>query len=172
MTAATDLLLDAFARVKEEVHRAADGLDADDLEVRLDPDANSIGWLLWHLTRVQDDHIAGASGREEVWVTGDWAELFAFPDDVDGIGYGHTSEQVDLVRGFDAEHVLAYFDAVHEQTVAYVRGLRDGDLDRVVDGSYVPPVTLAVRLVSVISDCLQHAGQVAFVAGVLERREG
>ncbi|MEE6274543.1 mycothiol transferase [Georgenia wangjunii] len=170
MTSATDLLLDAFSRVREEVHGAAEGLNADDLAVRLDPDANSIGWLLWHLTRVQDDHIAGVAGREEVWVAGGWAETFALPDGVDGIGYGHTSEQVGLVSGFDAALALAYYDAVHQQTVAFLRGLDDDELDRVVDENYDPPVTVGVRLVSVISDCLQHAGQAAFVAGVLERR--
>lgn len=170
MSAATDVLLDAFSRVKEEVHGAAEGLSAEDLAARLDPEANSIGWLLWHLARVQDDHIAGAAGLEELWTSQGWAESFALPDGVEGIGYGHTSEQVGLVRGFDAELVLAYYDAVHERTAAFVRGLDDGELDRVVDESYEPPVTLGVRLVSVVSDCLQHAGQAAFVAGVLARR--
>ena len=55
-------------------------------------------------------------------------------------------------------------------TDAYVRGLVDGDLDRVVDERWDPPVTLGVRLVSVVSDDLQHVGQAAFLRGVLERR--
>ncbi|WP_127571903.1 mycothiol transferase [Georgenia faecalis] len=170
MSAATDLLLDAFSRVREEVHAAADGLSRDELAVRLDPDANSVGWLLWHLTRVQDDHISDVAGREERWTADGWRARFALP--VDGLGYGHSSEEVGLVRGFDAELVLAYYDAVHDRTAAFVRGLDDGDLDRVVDEDWDPPVTLAVRLVSVISDCLQHVGQAAFVAGVVKRRRG
>ncbi|WP_454083881.1 mycothiol transferase [Georgenia sp. Marseille-Q6866] len=167
MSAATELLLDAYSRVKEAVHRAGEGLDADALAARLDPDANSIGWLLWHLTRVQDDHVADVAGREELWTAEGWDARFDLP--VSGIGYGHSSEEVGAVRGFDAELVLAYYDAVHEQTLAFLGELRDEDLDRVVDESWDPPVTLRVRLVSVVDDCLEHAGQAAFVRGVLER---
>lgn len=167
MSAANDLLLDAFSRVKESVHGAADGLDADTLAARLDPGANSIGWLLWHLTRVQDDHVSDVAGREELWTAEGWDARFDLP--VSGIGYGHGSAEVGAVSGFGAELVLAYYDAVHEQTLAFLRGLRDEDLDRVVDEGWDPPVTLGVRLVSVVDDCLEHAGQAAFVRGVLER---
>lgn len=45
----------------------------------------------------------------------------------------------------------------------------DGDLKRAVDESWDPPVTLAVRLVSVISDGRQHAGQAAYVRGLVKR---
>jgi hypothetical protein len=38
----------------------------------------------------------------------------------------------------------------------------------VVDASWDPPVTLGVRLVSVISDDLQHAGQAAYLRGMIE----
>ncbi|MCM3662224.1 DinB family protein [Georgenia satyanarayanai] len=167
MSAATELLLDAYSRVKEAVHRAGERLDKDALAARLDPDANSIGWLLWHLTRVQDDHVADVAGREELWTAEGWDTRFDLP--VSGIGYGHSSEEVGAVRGFDAELALAYYDAVQEQTLAFLRGLRDEDLDRVVDEAWDPPVTLGVRLVSVVDDCLEHAGQAAFVRGVLER---
>lgn len=102
MTTSTDLLLDAFSRVREAVHGAAEGRSTEDLAARLDEDANSIGWLLWHLTRVQDDHVAGVTGREELWTADGWRARFDLPAAVDGIGYGHTSEQVGLVRGFDA----------------------------------------------------------------------
>jgi hypothetical protein len=39
-----------------------------------------------------------------------------------------------------------------------------------VDTSWDPPVTLGVRLISVVSDDLQHAGQAAFVRGIVTRR--
>ena len=55
--------------------------------------------------------------------------------------------------------LTGYHDAVHEQTIRLVSGVTDADLSRVVDEAWDPPVTLGVRLVSVISDCLQHAGQ-------------
>ncbi|PYG00932.1 Protein of unknown function [Georgenia satyanarayanai] len=167
MSAAVDLLLDAFSRVQEAVHRAGEGLTAEVLAERLDPEANSIGWLLWHLTRVQDDHVADVAGRDELWTAEGWEGRFDLP--VTGIGYGHSAEEVGQVRDFGPELVLAYYDAVHARTLEFLGGLRDEDLDRVVDEAWDPPVTLGVRLVSVVDDCLEHAGQAAFVRGVLER---
>ena len=39
--------------------------------------------------------------------------------------------------------------------------------DRVVDRTWDPPVTLGVRLVSILDDDTQHAGQAAYVRGLL-----
>jgi hypothetical protein len=165
MTSA-QLLIDAFDRVREEVHHVVDGLTEDQLGHRIDGRANSIAWLVWHLTRIQDDHVAGAAGLEQVWTTGGWATRFDLPLDETDTGYGHDDPQVSQVRA-GAELLTGYYDAVHQQTVDFVGGLTDEDLPRIVDRAWDPPVTLAVRLVSVISDDLQHAGQAAFVRGLL-----
>jgi hypothetical protein len=45
--------------------------------------------------------------------------------------------------------------------------LTDDDLDRIVDERWDPPVSLGVRLVSVIDDDAQHAGQAAYLRGLL-----
>ena len=165
MTSA-ELLTDAFERVQETVHEAVDGLSAAQLAARLDDDANSIAWLCWHLARVQDDHVAHAFGVEQVWPG--FVDRFGLPFRPGATGYGHDSRQVALVR-VSGDLLTGYQDAVHAQTVALVSGLTDADLSRVVDERWDPPVTLGVRLVSVISDCLQHAGQAAFVRGILLR---
>jgi len=165
MTSA-ELLTDAFGRVQETVHEAVDGLSAAQLAARLDDDANSIAWLCWHLARVQDDHVADAFGVEQVWPG--FVDRFGLPFRPGATGYGHDSRQVALVR-VSGDLLTGYQDAVHAQTVALVSGLIDADLSRVVDERWDPPVTLGVRLVSVISDCLQHAGQAAFVRGILLR---
>jgi uncharacterized damage-inducible protein DinB len=168
MTSA-DLLTDAFGRIREEVHQAVDNLSRADLAYRLDPAANSIAWLVWHLTRVQDDHVADAAQLEQVWTSKGWAEKFGLPFGRLATGYEHDSSEVAEVQA-DAELLAAYHDAVHEQTIRYVRTLTDADLPRVVDESWDPPVTLGVRLVSVISDDLQHVGQALFIRGILLRR--
>ena len=166
MTSA-ELLTDAFGRVRETVHEAVAGLSDGQLAVRLDDDANSIAWLCWHLARVQDDHVADAFGVKQVWPG--FAGRFGLPFGPGATGYGHSSAQVALVRISSGDLLTGYHDAVHEQTVALVSGLTDADLSRVVDERWDPPVTLGVRLVSVISDGLQHAGQAAFVHGILLR---
>lgn len=167
MATTADVLLDGFGRVREAVHDAVAGLTAEQLNHRIDGRANSISWLVWHLARVQDDHVAEVAGREQVWTAAGWYERFALPFPPGAHGYGHTPEQVDAVRVGDAGLLTGYYDAVHDQTVRYVATLLDADLDRIVDRSWDPPVTLGVRLVSVIADDLQHAGQAAFVRGLL-----
>jgi uncharacterized damage-inducible protein DinB len=167
MTSA-DVLTDAYERIKEVVHEAVDGLGEDDLAYRIDKSANSIAWLVWHLTRVQDDHIADVAAVEQVWTAQGWRERFGLPVDRRATGYGDSPDTVAAILA-PAELLTGYYDAVHEQTLRFVRGLTDDDLARIVDTRWDPPVTLSVRLVSVISDDLQHAGQAAYVRGVIER---
>jgi uncharacterized damage-inducible protein DinB len=165
----TELLADSFDRVRESVHAAVDGLSQDQLGERLEGEANSIAWLVWHLTRVQDDHVAQVAGTEQLYTSAGWVERFNLPLDVTDTGYGHESAEVAVVQS-DVATLLGYYDDVHEATLRYVSSLTDADLDRVVDTRFDPPVTLGVRLVSVVSDDLQHAGQAAIFRGILKRR--
>lgn len=164
-----DLLVDAFGRVREAVVEVVDGLTPDELAYRVDSKANSIAWLVWHLTRVQDDHVADVRGAEQVWLSDGWMERFDLPFDPMETGYGQTGDDVAAVRVESGDLLIGYHQAVHDATVAYVRTLTDADLDRIVDEAWDPPVSLGVRLVSVITDDLQHVGQAAFVRGVVER---
>ena len=56
------------------------------------------------------------------------------------------------------------------RTRSFLGSLTADDLDRVVDEAWDPPVTLGVRLVSIADDDIQHAGQAAYVRGLLARR--
>jgi uncharacterized damage-inducible protein DinB len=152
------------------VHDAVDGLGPDDLAYQIAEGSNSIAWLAWHLTRIQDDHLAGVSGDEQVWTARGWVDRFGLPFDRLATGYGDSADEVAAVRVKSGELLTGYHDEVYEQTVRYVRTLTDDDLPRIVDERWDPPVTLGVRLVSVISDDLQHAGQAMFVRGLLLRR--
>jgi Protein of unknown function (DUF664) len=167
---ATDLLIDAFGRIRQIVHRVVDGLTPEELAFRIDSEANSIAWLVWHLTRIQDDHIADVAEVEQVWTSGGWAERFALPFDEFATGYGHSSDDVAAVRVDSGELLTRYHDAVYEKTLRFLESLADADFARIVDESWDPPVSLGVRLVSVISDDLQHCGQAALVRGIVERR--
>lgn len=162
-----DLLLEAFGRVPERARDVVAGLSTDQLAARVEGRANSIAWLLWHLARVQDDHVSEVAGTEQAWISAGWADRFALPLEPADTGFGHTDEQVSAVQVEDADLLTGYLDAVHERTVAYVSGLTSAELDRVVDTRWDPPVTLGVRLVSVLDDDLEHLGQAAFCKGLL-----
>ncbi len=165
----SDLLLDAFDRVTQTARRAVDGLDEEALALRVDPGANTIAWLVWHLCRVQDDHLADAFGTAQVWTAQGWADRFGLPFAENATGYGQSADEVAQVR-VSAELLLGYLDAVRDASAAQLAGVTDAELDRVVDTAWHPPVTLGVRLVSVVSDGLQHAGQAAYIRGISKRR--
>ncbi|WFE34751.1 DinB family protein [Micromonospora sp. WMMD975] len=162
-----DLLTEAYGRLPDLVAGALDGLDPEQLRQAPADGANPVGWLIWHLTRIQDHHVADLLGEKQLWATGDWAQRCGLRPDADDTGYGHGPEQIAAVRPDDGGVLLDYHRAVVERSLAYLRRLRPGDLDRVVDENWDPPVTLGVRLVSVLDDDLQHVGQAAYVRGLI-----
>jgi len=162
-----ELLLELYGRVPPLVRDAVEGLDADELRWQPAPGTNTIGWLVWHLTRVEDHHIAEIIDSPQVWASGDWAAGFGLEPDPSNTGYGHTSDDVLAVRPTGPEALIGYLGAVDERTRSVLAAIDDGALDRVVDRRWDPPVTLGVRLVSIADDCLQHAGQAAYLRGLL-----
>ncbi|MFH8976979.1 DinB family protein [Streptomyces sp. NPDC017890] len=165
---AKDILIEGYGRIQEEVHAAVEGLDPDGLNARPADDTNSVCWLVWHLTRVQDDHIADAFDLDQVWLTDEWEKRFGLGLPRHDTGYGHSSAKVAKVRVDSADLLTGYYDAVHEQTLGALRSLTAGDLERIVDENWDPPVTLGARLVSVLSDDLQHVGQAAYARGLVQ----
>ncbi|MBW3602669.1 MAG: DinB family protein [Actinobacteria bacterium] len=167
----SEVLSDAFERVREGVRRVTEGLDAAALAHRPDPDANSIAWLVWHSTRIQDDHVSQIAGQGQTWITDGWADRFDLPLDPADTGFGHSSGQVGAVVAGGPDLLVGYHEAVARRTLRYVATLDAAELDRIVDDRWDPPVSVGVRLVSVIADGLQHLGQAGYVRGMVERRE-
>lgn len=123
---------------------------------------------MWHAARVQDAQLADVAGLEQVWTSEGWVQTLGLPLDAGDTGYGHTSAQVAQVVA-PAEDLLGYVDAVAAFAADYVGGLNHAELDRVVDHRWQPPVTLGVRLVSIVVDATEHAGQAAYLRGLVDR---
>jgi len=163
------LLIDGYGRTLEVLESALRGMTPDDLKQQPKPDCNSMGWLAWHLTRVQDDHVADLMGEEQLWTSEGWHARFNRPLQAGDIGFGHTPEQVAAFQSPDAETLLSYHRAVLERTKRYIQSLSADDLDRELDEPWYQPLpTVGVRLISVLADSLQHAGQAAYVRGLLK----
>lgn len=163
---AREILRDSFNRVRDLVVDLTDGLDPETAAFRPDAEANTIGWLLWHLARIQDDHVAGLAQVDQVW--GGWRDRFGLPFDDDATGYGQSADDMAAVQ-VSADLLAAYHADVHALTLRYLDGVDAAELDRVVDPRWEPPVTASVRLVSVVNDAAQHLGQAAYVRGLAER---
>jgi len=165
----SDVLADGYGRIQQMLHRTLDGLTPDQLIYRPSENANSIAWLVWHLTRIQDHHLSALAGREQAWTADGWHARFGKPADDQDTGQRYTPEQVAAIRPESVQLLLDYHEAVYQRSLEYVRGLKDEDLDRVLnEPQWNPMPTVGVRLVSVINDNTQHAGQAAYLRGLIE----
>ena len=160
-----ELVLDSFDRINQIVHRTVEGLSIEELSFRPNNTANSITWLVWHIARVQDSQLSGLANTGQIWEK-DWFDKFKLPLDVKETGYGHTSEKVASIK-VESTLLLGYLDDVYNISREFIQKLQEVDYDKIVDKNWTPPVTLSARLVSTISDCLQHAGQAAYIKGLL-----
>ena len=165
----SDVLIDGYGRIQELVHRACDGVAGAGLAFQPAPASNSIAWLVWHLTRIQDDHISAMAGVDQVWVTSGWHADLGMEPDENALGFGDGPDEVASIRPAGPAALVGYHDQVTDTSIAYLGGVDGVELDRIVDVSWTPPVTAGVRLVSVLSDNLQHAGQALYVRGIFDR---
>ena len=163
----SDLLIDGYERILGSLERTLKELTGDDLNWQPSPDCNSIGWLIWHLTRLQDDHVAALMKEEQLWTRDGWHARYNRPPDPKDRGFGDSQEQVAAFRSPDVETMLSYYRAVLERSKGYFLTLSNADLARELDETRFKPVpTVGVRLISVLADSLQHAGQAAYVRGL------
>ena len=162
-----DLLADGYERIVDVVARVLGGLTEDDLNWQPRPDCNSIGWLVWHLTRQQDAQISALAGEKQLWTEQRWHARFGREANPEDIGFGHTPEQLAAFKSPDVETLMSYNRAVVERSKAYFLRLSASDLDRELDEPWFQPLpTVGVRLISIMDDSVLHAGQAAYVRGL------
>jgi len=162
-----DLLHDGYGRIPEFLEHVLKGLTQDELNWQPRSDSNSIGWLVWHLTRQQDAQIASLRAEEQLWIKEKWHARFNRKAEPKDIGFGDTPEQVAAFKSPDTKTLLDYNRAVVECSMQYIQTLSESDLDKELNEPWFkPPPTVGVRLISILDDSLLHAGQAAYVRGL------
>lgn len=174
--------MDAIELLKNLVRRPIDALDyfwedLDSSQLNSHPGGhpNSIAWLVWHTARETDAQIAPLAGTEQSWTADGFADRFELSDVNLGtadVGLGQSAEDAWAVAVEETPAGKAllreYLDTVYDHFARWVETLTEADLARVIDEQWDPPVTLGVRVLSVIDDAAQHVGQAAYVAGTVE----
>lgn len=163
-----DLITDGLERGHGIIRRVLEGATPELMAYQPSEGSNPVGWLAWHVMRVQDHHIAGLAGRGQAWLEEGWHERFGMAGESEDYGTGHTPEQMRAVGAPEARLLLEYDDAVWSRTADYLATLTPEALDRELDEPrYHPLPTVGVRLVSLINHSSHHAGQIDYVRGLL-----
>lgn len=164
-----EVLEDGYNRIPEFLENVLTGLSREELDWQPRQDCNSIGWLVWHLTRQQDAQVSSLMGEEQLWTKEKWHSRFNRPADPEDMGFGHTPEQVEAFQSPDARTFLEYNRAVVNRTKQYFLNLSKEDLDQELDEPWFQPTpTVGVRLISILDDSVKHAGQAAYVRGLIQ----
>ena len=164
---AMEIVAMALKRIEGSLEKALDMLTEEDLHRQPRSDCNSIAWLAWHLTRVQDHHLSGLAGLDQTWTEDGWHAKFNMDPDPENVGWGHTPEQVANFRAPNAGILHEYYRAVLNRSRTYLIGLQSEDLERVLDEpQWNETVTVGIRLVSVMNDNTEHMGQINYLRGL------
>jgi hypothetical protein len=167
-----ELIIDAYERLPELVEEALAGVRQADLDWQPWSGTNTLGWTVWHLTRVQDGQIADLmeAPDQDLWTHDGWHARFKRPPDHDDSGYGHTAAEVKAFRSPSAKVQLDYLRATTERTKRYLASLTPADLDRALEPG-PDPSTVAIRIVSIVTDCHLHAGEASYIRGLIQARD-
>lgn len=167
------LLRDGFTRVSEGIETLLESAEPRMLRFRASNSANPVAWLIWHLSRVQDDHFTflaraldPAAEAEQRWIANDWVSRFNLPYRRLDTGFGHSSDQVADFGMYDGQYLRGYHLDVHRQAMDILGTLHESDLGVVIDRRWDPPVTAAARLVSILGETTAHLAQAEFVRGI------
>ncbi len=163
----TTEILAEFAQRPIEATKNLPALSAEPLNAHPADHPNSVAWLLWHSGREADVQLAHLSGDAQQWES--FRGRFDLGEIGNSIGYGHSAEQAKQIIVKDQALLAEYLEATLGALIVYISGLSEASLGEVIDQNWDPPVTRAVRLVSIIDDASQHVGQAAYAAGALAR---
>ncbi|WP_422742741.1 DinB family protein [Micromonospora sp. WMMD754] len=158
-------------RTQRELLAVLDGLEPDLLDRAAKAGTNSIGWLLWHLTRSHDRNISELRGSQQVWLSDGWHARFGRGADPSDTGYRHSRAEAAAFQSPAPELVVAYHRAVVDMIDHYLDAASLDELSRrVASPTLGDTATVQDRLVGLLADGLQHVGQAALLRGMLERQ--
>lgn len=158
-------ITDAITKEQEFLMQAIDDLTLSDLRWQATPEANPIGWILWHMFRVEDTWVQFfILNNTETWERQNWNEVFDLP--LRDNGFGHTPEQVSNFPTLDLAKLLEYGAEVRKGTLDYLTAL-DFNEFTVIPRERRPNITVADVFRQMIGEFYQHTGQIAYIKGMI-----
>jgi len=156
-------IIQSLGENTEYVMRAVKDLTTVELAYRPAPHSNSIAFLCWHVTRVEDLWISRLTGRKHLYETAGWYQKFGTAAEDFGFGYGVA--ELDAYKAPPMEVVMGYAMAVRQQTVDYIKGLDLDTLDEVKDFGH-RQASIGWALAHLVDEVGEHSGQIGYLRGI------
>ena len=149
------------------VDRAIDGLSDETLARRISDSDNSIGWLLFHMSRVVDVFMNSRfQGNPQIWIEDGWCEKFGLSDDPDTTGQGWDAARVAAWQLPSRDVLVGYYEAVKAGCRDYMSSVTGEELSASISlrpGSDPEPIEAIMGVL--VFDNIVHGGQIAFLRG-------
>ena len=159
-----EFIEDAFNTELEDLMDALGDLTPEEMIWRAGPEANHIGWILWHMTRVEDMWFQFFIQRQtEIWERDGWNERFGLPTRDNG--FDHTIEQVHNFPAYDLSEMLKYGEAVRSATLSYLKTVTPEQMD-MVPREARPEMSVGRIFRQVTGEVYQHQGHIAYLKGL------
>lgn len=159
-----EFIEDAFNTEHEYLMDALGDITPEELMWRAGPEANPIGWILWHMTRVEDMWFQFFIQRQpEIWESEGWNEKFGLPTRDNG--FDHAQEQVANFPAYDLAEMLKYGEAVRSATLNYLKTVTTEQMD-VVPREARPEMSVGRIFRQVVGEVYQHQGHIAYLKGL------
>jgi hypothetical protein len=128
------------------------------------PQANPIGFLLWHYMRTEDNLVTGLQGKPAIWETEKWYEKMGL--DAKAQGTGFKEPDVDKIAVLPLADLVAYAERVSRNTQEYLKTLDDVKLDFAPDPAR-PRRTIGALLRNfLLAHGWWHLGEIKYIKGL------
>ena len=160
---------------QRRVYAATRNLSLAEIYWQPSQDANSIGFIFWHVARVEDRLVTWCiEGREEIWIRDNWHGKTKLPKEATGLDY--SSQEVTHFPKISNTLLADYFEAVRSNTFKYLASAGGEWFDSVPERTPFPENTDATKhfkeftigryFRQLISEENQHLGQISYIRGL------
>ncbi len=160
-----DLILAGLDRVKEANMKTLDGLSRHELVWRPGPEANTIGLIIFHSARSEDNVVQSrVQGKSQIWESEKWYQKLNLP--IADTGAHYTVQQIAAFPAPELNDWLAYAGAVRTRTQDYLKGMTNAGFGKVINVPRHGDVTIGWYLMNMVVHMAEHAGEISYLRGL------
>jgi len=144
--------------------KALDGLTQEEAVWSPATESNSIAFILWHMTRVEDFFVIRVIQREvELYEAEGWRKKLGTP--AKDTGFEYTFEQLRAWPVPKLAIIRGYADSVRKRTLALLNSIAPERLSELARPDRSPD-SIGDILCRITTEIALHTGQIAYIRGI------